>query len=436
MLYISRKICIFLQDGYSLGDIFILAPSIRSGKSPVLHLSNYLSNKGYKIYTAANDKDDLDDREIRENKIICCSFHQSKGRERAIVIVMGFDDSLFEYYNQDRRDNPEKCPNRIYVAITRGKDHLFLVHDCKKKFLPFLGKEIFEICDLKQITREPIMEPKKMEKKEYSVNQLASHLSARSILELEQYFTVSQIKPPRYNIKIKSTVLIASSKENIRHIFETAILLLKSSEMKVRYNGILKYLEHCLTQKVYKEDFTMHLRKAINVLEKETKSYEDIAFLSNLYCCLNDGYVHPLNQITSYEWFPAQKIKIKQCLKELEFLKETDQIKVEVSDIFKVNNFEIKISGIIDCCFKNGNIWEIKCLSAIKTEDIFRLVVYACLDNNQREYYLFNVLSGEILKIEIPDENTKLFMKYIIGKKFEIAEGSIPLEKMISDIIS
>ena len=54
------------------------------------------------------------------------SYHRTKGLETKQVFVFNFDSSYFEYYARDQ--NPSKCPNDIYVAVTRAKDHLVLLH--------------------------------------------------------------------------------------------------------------------------------------------------------------------------------------------------------------------------------------------------------------------------------------------------------------------
>ena len=76
------------------------------------------------IYIPSNDDIILDPNEIK-NKLAIATFHQSKGRERKYVIVLGFDDSYFNYYN--RSSDTDICPSTLYVALTRAKRELHLL---------------------------------------------------------------------------------------------------------------------------------------------------------------------------------------------------------------------------------------------------------------------------------------------------------------------
>ena len=50
--------------------------------------------------TPISDDAKLDDK-IINNKIVFTTYHQSKGRERKVVILYSFDESYFTYYSYD-----------------------------------------------------------------------------------------------------------------------------------------------------------------------------------------------------------------------------------------------------------------------------------------------------------------------------------------------
>jgi superfamily I DNA/RNA helicase len=77
-------------------DIFILSPSIKAD-NPYKRLENYLVAHNYKCMTPLSDDTKLDDK-IINNKIVFTTYHQSKGRERKVVILYNFDSSYFDYY--------------------------------------------------------------------------------------------------------------------------------------------------------------------------------------------------------------------------------------------------------------------------------------------------------------------------------------------------
>lgn len=49
------------------------------------------------------------------------TFHQAKGLERKIVIVLGFDDSYNKYFNRSNINNNE-IANPVYVAVSRASE--------------------------------------------------------------------------------------------------------------------------------------------------------------------------------------------------------------------------------------------------------------------------------------------------------------------------
>ena len=78
------------------------------------------------------------DDDLIKNKVVFSSFHQTKGLERKVVFVFGFDKSYFTFYDPD---HPwYHCPNVLYVALTRAKEHLVLFHHYKFDYIPFLNK--------------------------------------------------------------------------------------------------------------------------------------------------------------------------------------------------------------------------------------------------------------------------------------------------------
>jgi superfamily I DNA/RNA helicase len=78
------------HDGIREEDIFVLSPSIKS-ENPYKKLENYLVSHGLKCMTPISDDAKLDDS-IINNKIVFTTYHQSKGRERKVVILYNFDN--------------------------------------------------------------------------------------------------------------------------------------------------------------------------------------------------------------------------------------------------------------------------------------------------------------------------------------------------------
>jgi superfamily I DNA/RNA helicase len=83
---------------YKPHDIFILTPSLKGKHTK--WLENILVKQGVPCYYPTSEDTRLDD-EIIDGKVVFCTFHQAKGRERKCVIVYHFDLSYFTFYARD-----------------------------------------------------------------------------------------------------------------------------------------------------------------------------------------------------------------------------------------------------------------------------------------------------------------------------------------------
>ncbi|KAL2683352.1 hypothetical protein Neosp_007822 [[Neocosmospora] mangrovei] len=130
----------------------ILAPAVRK-RGPVQDVVNILSKKyGVPIAVSVDDEVPLDDRVI-EGKMCVSTIHQFKGSERDLVILFGIDASFFEFFGRNLPD--DRCPNEIFVALTRAREQLVLVHHKNQKLMPFVAIEaLYETADVIDMTTE------------------------------------------------------------------------------------------------------------------------------------------------------------------------------------------------------------------------------------------------------------------------------------------
>jgi hypothetical protein len=141
---------IISKNNYKPGDIFVLVASINSkGKVPYKTLENMFVENNWPVYIPMSDESSLNENVI-QNKIIFSTFHQSKGRERPVVIILGFDNSYFRFNAKD--DDPKICPSTLYVGATRASERLIILDSSVDNgHLPFL-KNYFNISRQPYIT--------------------------------------------------------------------------------------------------------------------------------------------------------------------------------------------------------------------------------------------------------------------------------------------
>ena len=113
-----------LSEGAKPSDFFILGNSVKGQKSLIRKIENALVNRGIPCHVPMFDTETVDDKVI-DNKVVFCTFHGAKGRERKYVFVTGFDQGYMDTCGRDL--DQKMCPNTLYVAATRASECLFLL---------------------------------------------------------------------------------------------------------------------------------------------------------------------------------------------------------------------------------------------------------------------------------------------------------------------
>src|SRR5690606_15533514 len=119
---------------------------------PINVLENYIKTNHKDVLVYVTNDEDVIDQDIINKKLVISSIHQTKGLERKIVVYFNFD---YSYYTFIESDAPKtRCPNLIYVATTRAKYKLYVLHARPHAPLPFIKpKDIIDTC--KVITYDP-----------------------------------------------------------------------------------------------------------------------------------------------------------------------------------------------------------------------------------------------------------------------------------------
>lgn len=376
-----QQISILLQK-YGPNEIFVLAPSVKKGEkdSPVRITANLLSENGIPIYVPISDEESIDS-DIIKNKILFCTFHQSKGLEREAVVIYNFDNSYFKYYNKDPNINVLVCPNIYYVALTRCKSELILLHDKSNDPIDFLIKDT-KI--LKQYT-----------------NYNESHfINNKPSLDKIQHVSVTEyIK----NIKIdKILVYMDFIKKNRMkdHIKDESDSMLLSLTNKIQQNGyyetvseinaiaITAYNEYMTNDKknmtIYDEmnndrKRMLDLNLNINPSLKETGkifTINDILYLSNMYTAYRSGYIFKTKQILEYNWLTDTDASI--ACDRFNGAIDTTELYYEIPVLCKIH--DKYIIGAIDMIDMNNFIvYEFKCVNGLQNEHFLQLIMYSYL---------------------------------------------------------
>ena len=391
-------------DNIKADDIFVLTPSTKSLNNASIKLENYLVKHKIKCITSSENTN-LDSSTI-EDKVVFTSFHQTKGRERKVVIIYNFDSSLFEYYLKNEEQN--KCPNILYVALTRASYKLILIQDCKKNMLPFINlkySDISKYVNFKQTDNINIQKTLIPDEKiyNYSVTDLVKFISP-TIMD----FIVKNCNNLFSCVRKELEYVTIISKIKNKNIYEdvsdlNGIIIPAMYEKK--YFNEYSFIEISILENINSPQFNF-IKKYVEKIKIPCVSIHDNLVASNIYSAINSNLHAKLSQITKYDWL--SKTIVNKCHKNMDVIK-TDKTKFEIpiSYIHTINETKILINGRMDV-INDENIYELKCVDHLTIEHKLQLIIYEylCRKNNMKnienlQFKLLNIRTGEILQLNI-----------------------------------
>lgn len=414
------KEVLYYLEKYNCEDIFILAPSVKSEKSPIRQLANKMSNNGIAIYVPNSDEEKLDN-DVMKGKVVFSTFHQTKGLERKAVIIFGFDNSYFNLFKKD--NNPTICPNEIYVACTRSIECLTMLHHYDNDYLKFLRVDkLKQYCYFEECIQ---IAPKDIYNKqlETSVIDLLRHLPSNILHGALEFINFKVVNDKDSNIEIAIKSQQKDLWENVSDITGVAIpsyFELKHTASMTIWNCLMKS-DRTKIIKEFNDTEYMFIDDELNdinniVDDKRQLSLETIdiykitvqqlLYIANQYCAYRSGYIYKLNQIKEYDWLSDENLQI--CCQRLEkYISKNAIFEQELILNNEKELFNRKLKGVIDCIDGN-NMYEFKCVQELQNEHILQLAIYAYIN--------------EITLINKLEYNHKLIQQIITNYKFKYNE--------------
>lgn len=391
-------------------DIFVLANSTKSQKyTPIRHLLNELSVKGMKCHLSDDDTS-LNDEATR-NKVVFTTFHQSKGLERKVVIIYGFDNGYYQWRNVPASENRTVCPPCFYVALTRATQRLIIIDEASKEQIPFLKLTYSAMEESGHVTF-PLGWEKQVEpcipyyKSDFTVTDLVRQVELTPTMAQLVTAMFHQEVPPGPLIDIPSLAKTAKMCEEVSDLNALAV----SFAWEHMHTGEVKTFEYVkdeIREKggVIKPNFV----KTITGYSS-TQNFLRMANLCQAHFC---KVVHRLIQITDYTWLKPEMANA--CIRHLNHrIPWSDGVKLEKvlrdrdSDCvrFTTPYGVMKLHGRVDVCTDNI-VWEVKCVNTISLEHYLQVIVYAFMWDllcergvqTYRVFKLINVRSGEVFRL-------------------------------------
>lgn len=419
----ESKRLIDLIRGRRNDEIFVIAPSVKSEKSPVRRFANTLTKKGYPVFVPSNDDQELDE-ELLAGKIVFSSFHQVKGLERNVVIMFGFDKSYFDFFARGK--SPKLCPNTLYVAATRAKERLIICHQSNNEYIPFMTpEEIARTCIVSGKLRE--IKLGGYEKSVYSASQLCDKIPSVDLAELMKMIAVTEVERGGQKITIPAKIKQGNLFESVADINGVAIVSyiewakygrLAIFEQRQSYMGLefgkmklMTAAKQTMTFPGSAPYLSMLGRLAIDGVAKI--EIADILMLANIWNSYLNCVSFKLAQIRDYTWLDAATMKKFECRFAGFGAKTAFERGINISLAGEFGR-DKEMIGSIDA-IDGDDLYEFKCVAEFEDEHVLQLALYYFATGGKyKNYYLYNLLDGRKWRIEIAD------MRALIEKLCEI----------------
>lgn len=446
--YPSEVIDTYLKK-YKPQEIFVLGFSIKD-KTPIKQLANYVTNNlNIPIYCSTSDQESLDSRVI-ENKLVFSTIHQAKGRERKAVLLLGFDSSYFEFY--DKNADMNICPNEFYVAVTRASEHVTIIHDSKKSYLPFLKSN-----KLKEYTNFSIFASKctvklKMAREEngnmYTVTELVGYLPFSVENTCSKYITTKVLNDSGDKLNVQNIVKMDGAKGSIhgsvyesvsditgiaipanfeykklgkstlfsKNIVERNISILeegaKNGTTKSKLAMITKLKKFSKTLKDFHE-------KYIENMDIKNLSVSDLLKVSLYYSSQQNKTDYKLKQITNFNWL-TNDILTEGTTRLMNVVKGKNLL---FEESLELTVHGVTIMAEVDCIdLDNKIVYEFKCTNDLSAVNNIQTALYMYMhkkitkQENYR-YILFNIFTNELKEITSNMENLEKILNVLLEHK-------------------
>ena len=423
---------------YSPGDIFVLAGSTRSKRGepmPINMLEQALVARKIPCF-GTNDDEELSSN-LTEGKVVFSTIHQSKGRERPIVIFYGFDANWFSFFGRDL--NRKVCSSELYVAVTRASELLILIEGSDARPLEFLKDrpnfcktsyiQYYQVCDvIKGVSVD----------KPHNTNptDMLRHMNEEVMYALlqikEQIFTCRKNPCKSVNINSETKNNIGTT-ENVSDLNGLCIPAMWEEKMRGISNVKKEVMEYMASHKCAEI-----IRQAYNKLNMESTSVSDYLLLTNIYQSINTNYHFKIAQIEEYDWLTEDKIN--ECHKSMS--NNIGKNPIFEHSIFDViynlkDHGQIRLNGRIDA-FDDTGVWEFKCVSSLQLEHFIQLVIYAWLWNQpqgedgdiksdaekygSRKFYLMNIRTEELHELDTTSPYIEEVVEILLENKYKMQD--------------
>lgn len=443
-ILISEIVYMLKSNLIEPGDIFVLSGSVKNG-APFKKLENAFVANGIPCFVPSFDTAALNSKVI-QNKAVFTTFHQAKGRERAVVIILGFDSLFFKYFARTKpRDT---CPSELYVAVTRSTKYLYLVEHFNSKTptttyqLPFLKYDQLVTGNscIDYVGEEPLS-PEQVEPPDLNTNphQTSPTDIVRFMNDDVIAYCTSVIDSLFTTVSSPSSSGAVQGQDDSVLIPSTVLCHSGLTEEVSDLNGLIIPAMWEATQTSPKGLTTLHsiikaectdvtspfLLGHLENVKFPCVTIQDYIVLAITYHAIVNKVHFKLAQIDRFDWLTDEMVTC--CRRQMEQILYTTGSSIQfecvigchylLSDCYPPLTAFIKqrlgdtfgslgIEGRLDVV-TDDTLWELKCVDVLTLEHKLQLVVYAWMwrmfeqpTKGDRQCKLLNIRTGELLLLD------------------------------------
>lgn len=407
---------------YGIDNIVFEASSVEKNKELIATANRLSKSFGVPMHvTSERTYIDSESKKLSENKLLFSTMNKMKGRERDVIVCI-IDNTRHNYDEEIKRFG---VPNILYVALTRAKKHLFVLHkgfdiipifDVKQ--LPKYANVYSKLQLLQQIVEIPENSSKELvpdttyNRKIVEPSRITDYVDVRYILKAAKLIKIISkkvlCKPiPEDNIPEQIVHFDQKYSENVSDLYGSAITLFmeykRNGKLPDHTIGILsdpKVKEHKetiydLSPLTYNMHYDKVKSKIKEVLAKKEKTHEDIMFLTNAES-IYGSYIYRITQIKDYSWVSKEYIELLCKNTQTLIGVGLDKCQTEIEVYTKFNTTRV-FSGRADFIYKGIPI-ELKCTREQQTEHFIQAIIYSWIihdRSNTCSAYVIYPLRGE-----------------------------------------
>ncbi|AKU79788.1 UvrD-helicase domain-containing protein [Spiroplasma turonicum] len=424
-------------DKYGIENTFLLSNSTKTSSNinPLNNIMNII-NDNYALYVRENIR--RKDKSFKKNKIEITTINSTKGREKDLVIVYGFDEFYFKAYAKE--ENCKYPCDKFYVAITRAKQKVILLHSSWSSPLCFLDKkQLLYTCNI--IGNIDILFKKcenknnnKNNDKMFDVTSLTEYADSNIIYKFIKSLHIEEIPflnknnvdfsntPFSVNITYKNKII----KEDVSAINGSLITYIQLYLKGNFLEEITQWINIIIEIKK-QEDINFHLNREIErineILEKKSLSMKELTELTCVIDTAQSGRNYKYLQLkdTNFEWLKddffsntimlIKEIDKTNSIKFEKSLRLNNTNSIVIKKLCEELNFNsITINGRCDGYSElDKTIWEFKLTKSIDEEMYFQTLMYAYMlyinGHEIENIYLFDIYKLKIIKLSLDFKN-------------------------------